>query len=157
MRKWLTTLFFVRLGILNWRHNRSQSTVFGVSILYPTGSEIWRFWHIKTRGRKIAIEKYFLLHLSAHWGDLIEQIKKICHIHFKSDNHVVFKVNTYWDWEWKVFELCLEIFGTCLISVYLWIWWNLHQNSKPSEDKNVMPLIQNSYNLVKRWVIPGSN
>ena len=30
------------------------------------------------------MEKTFLLHLSAHWGDLIEQIKKICHIHFKS-------------------------------------------------------------------------
>ena len=29
------------------------------------------------------MEKTFLLHLSAHWGDLIEQIKKICHIHFK--------------------------------------------------------------------------
>ena len=43
---------------------------------YPTGSEICRFWHIKTRGRKIAIEKIVLLHLSAHWGDLIEQIKK---------------------------------------------------------------------------------
>ena len=27
--------------------------------------------------------KTFLLHLSAHWGDLIEQIKKICYIHFK--------------------------------------------------------------------------
>ena len=30
----------------------------------------------KSRGRKIAIEKISLLHLSAHWGDLIEQIKK---------------------------------------------------------------------------------
>ena len=53
---------------------------FGAAVLYPTGSEIWCFWHIKTRGRKIAIEKK---NLSAHWGDLIEQIKKICHIHFK--------------------------------------------------------------------------
>ena len=43
---------------------------------YPTGSEICRFWHIKTRGRKIAIENIFLPHSSAHWGDLIEQIKK---------------------------------------------------------------------------------
>ena len=31
----------------------------------------------------MAIEKFVLLHLSAHWGDLIEQ-KKICHIHFNS-------------------------------------------------------------------------
>ena len=67
---------FARLGVLNWRHNRSQSPVFGVAVLYPTGSKIWRFWHIKTRARKIAIEKFFLPHLSAHWGDLIEQIKK---------------------------------------------------------------------------------
>ena len=29
------------------------------------------------------MEKTFLLYLSVHWGDLIEQIKKICHIHFK--------------------------------------------------------------------------
>ena len=29
------------------------------------------------------MEKTFLLYLSAHWGDLMEQIKKICHIHFK--------------------------------------------------------------------------
>ena len=29
------------------------------------------------------MEKTFLLYLSVHWGDLIEPIKKICHIHFK--------------------------------------------------------------------------
>ena len=52
-------------------------------VLYPTGSEIWRFWHIKARGRKIAIEKIFLLHLSAHWGDLFKQNKKLCHIQLK--------------------------------------------------------------------------
>ena len=28
------------------------------------------------------MEKTFLLFLSVHWGDLIEQVKKICHIHF---------------------------------------------------------------------------
>ena len=39
--------------------------------LYPSGSEIWRFWYIETRGRKIAIEKKFLLYFSVHWGDLI--------------------------------------------------------------------------------------
>ena len=37
------------------------------------------FQDSKNRYRKI-----FLLYLSVHWGDLIEQIKKkICHIHFK--------------------------------------------------------------------------
>ena len=31
------------------------------------------------------MEKAFLLYLSVHWGDLIEQIKKnICHIHFNT-------------------------------------------------------------------------
>ena len=29
------------------------------------------------------MEKIVLLHLAAHWGDLIEQIKKICYKHFK--------------------------------------------------------------------------
>ena len=36
--------------------------------------------------------KTFLLHLSAHWGDLIEQIKKICHIHFNGFKAIIFKV-----------------------------------------------------------------
>ena len=49
---------------------------FCLAVLYPTGSEIWCFWYIKTRERKIAMENFFLLHLSAHWEDLIEQIKK---------------------------------------------------------------------------------
>ena len=70
--------FFARLGVLNWRHNRSKSPVFGLAVLYRTGSEIWCFWYIKTPERKIAMgkKKFFLLYLSAHWGDLIEQIKK---------------------------------------------------------------------------------
>ena len=29
-------------------------------------------------------KNFFLLYLSVHWGDLIKQRKKICHIHFKS-------------------------------------------------------------------------
>ena len=35
------------------------------------------------------MEKTFLLYLSVHWGDLIEQVKKICHIHF----NIPMKVN----------------------------------------------------------------
>ena len=27
-----------------------------------------------------------MLYLSVHWGELIEQIKKICHIHFKDSS-----------------------------------------------------------------------
>ena len=42
---------------------------------YPTGSEISRFWYIKTQGRKIAI-LYFFPYLSVHCGDFIEQIEK---------------------------------------------------------------------------------
>ena len=34
------------------------------------------------------MEKTFLLYLSVHWGDVIEQIKKICHIHFKPVEHM---------------------------------------------------------------------
>ena len=36
--------------------------------------------------------KTFLLYLSVHWEDLIEQIKKICHIHFKT----LWKLLQYW-------------------------------------------------------------
>ena len=50
--------------------------------LNPTGSEIGPFRYIKTHGKKIAIDNFSLLYLSVHWGDLIEQIKKICCIHF---------------------------------------------------------------------------
>ena len=56
--------------------------VFGLTVLYPTGSEISRFGHVKTRGRKFAIE-HILLFLLVHCGDFIEQIKKVCHIHYK--------------------------------------------------------------------------
>ena len=47
------------------------------------------FWNLKllahqNTGKKNRYRKIFLLHLSAHWGDLSEQIKKICHIHFKN-------------------------------------------------------------------------
>ena len=83
IRKRRRNLFFARLGVLNWRHTRSQPPAFGLAVLYPIGSEFWCFWYIKTRERKIALKKTFLLHLSAHCGDLIKQIKKICHIHVK--------------------------------------------------------------------------
>ena len=68
-----------KLEVLKWRHNHSQSPVFGLAVLYPAGSEISRFWCIKKRGREIAIESifFFLLYLSVHCGDLISQIKKI--------------------------------------------------------------------------------
>ena len=88
MRKRQRNLFFARLGALNWRHNCSQSSVFGLAVLYHTGSEIWCFWYIKTREREIAMEKTFLLYLSVHWGDLIEQIKKKSVIYTLTASHV---------------------------------------------------------------------
>ena len=59
---------------------------FGLTVLYPTRSEIAHLWYIKTQGRKIDIKHIFLLYLSVHCGDFIEQIKKICHIHFKGES-----------------------------------------------------------------------
>ena len=74
---WCILCFDVaKLEVLNWRHNRPQSPVFGLAVLYPTGSQISRCWYIKTRGRKIAIEHFSLLCILVHWGHLIEQIKK---------------------------------------------------------------------------------
>ena len=73
-RKCRRNLFSAKLEVLKWRHNHSQSPVFGLAVLYPTGSEISRFWFIKTQGRKIAIEYIFCL--SLHCGDFIEQLKK---------------------------------------------------------------------------------
>ena len=35
------------------------------------------------------MEKIFLLYLSVHWGDLMEQIIQICHIHFKENCYVL--------------------------------------------------------------------
>ena len=45
--------------------------------------KFYAFGTSKTQGRKIAIQKT-LLYLSVHLGDFIEQIKKVCHIHFKA-------------------------------------------------------------------------
>ena len=74
-------LFSVKLEVLIWCHKHFQTPVFGLAVMYPTGSEISPFWYIKTRGRKSTIKYTFLLYLSVHCGEFIEQIKKICHIH----------------------------------------------------------------------------
>ena len=49
----------------------------------------------------------FWLHLSAHWGDLIEQIKKICHIHF---NLGTFKSRHRW-FGFRIFSPTLLVIG----------------------------------------------
>ena len=83
IRKCWRNMFSVKLEVPKWCHKHSQFPVFELAVLYPTGSEISRFWYIKTRGRKLTIKYFFLLYLSVHCGDFIKQIKKICHIHFK--------------------------------------------------------------------------
>ena len=70
IRKCQRNLLFQKLKVLIWRHNHS------FAVMYPTRSKIWRFWYIKTRGRKIAIGIMFLLFLSVHCGAFIEQIRK---------------------------------------------------------------------------------
>ena len=67
---------FHELGVLNWRHNRSHSPVFGLAVLYPTESEIWCFWYIKTRERKIAMEKNFFAVLISTLGRFDRANKK---------------------------------------------------------------------------------
>ena len=45
-----------------------------------------------------SLTKIFLLYLSVHWGDLIEQIKKNCRIHFnwfQTVNLSFRKIDTY--------------------------------------------------------------
>ena len=77
---------FGELEVLKWRHNHSQCPVFGLAVLYSTGSEIWLFWNICT-GKENCYRKFFFaiqMYISVHWGDLIEQLINICHIHFKA-------------------------------------------------------------------------
>ena len=47
----------------------------------PSGSEISRFWYIKTRGRKIAVEYIFCYTYQYIEEILSSKFKKICHIH----------------------------------------------------------------------------
>ena len=61
--------------------SRSQSPVFGLAVLYPTGSEISRFWYIKTRGRKLTIEFFFVILSSTLWR--FYRANKKSHIHLK--------------------------------------------------------------------------
>ena len=64
----------------------SQS--FPVPWFWSHGFVPHRKWNLmllvhQNTGKENRYGKTFLLYLSVHWGDLIEQIKKICHIHFK--------------------------------------------------------------------------
>ena len=53
----------------------------------PTEVKFDAFGTSKQGKGKSLWNKTFLLHLAAHWGDLIEQIKKICHIHVKLEEN----------------------------------------------------------------------
>ena len=75
------SVFCDKLEVLEWCHNCSQSPVFGLVVLYLTGSEIWRFWYIKRWGRKITIENFFAI-LISKLGRFNRANKKICHVHF---------------------------------------------------------------------------
>ena len=65
-----------------------MSQSFPVSCFWCRGFVLHWKWNLtllahQNTGKENRYRKIVLLHLSAHWGDLIEQIKKICHIHFK--------------------------------------------------------------------------
>ena len=71
--------FFAKLGALKWRHNRSQSPGFGLVFCTPPEVKFDAFGTSK-HGEGKSLSKFFLLYLSVHWGDLVEQIKNICHM-----------------------------------------------------------------------------
>ena len=63
-----------------------MSQSFLVSCFWCCGFVPHRKWNLtllahQNTGKENHYRKFFSLHLSAHWGDLIEQIKKICHTH----------------------------------------------------------------------------
>ena len=73
-----------RLGVLKWRHNRSQSPVFGHAALYPTGSEIWRFWYIKQGKGKSQSKIFFAIPINTLGRFNRPNKIKVCHIHLNS-------------------------------------------------------------------------
>ena len=75
IREYNYTLLYANLPC----NNHSQSPVFGLVVLYPTGSEISRFWFIKTLGKeKIAIEYIFFAILTSTLWRFYWANKKIC-------------------------------------------------------------------------------
>ena len=65
-----------------------MSQSFPVSCFWSRGFVPHRKWNLtllvhQNKGKENRYWIFFLLCLSVHWGHLIEQIKKICHIHFK--------------------------------------------------------------------------
>ena len=63
--QWLRNLFFARLGVLNWRHNRSQSPVFGVGFGTPPEVKFDAFGTSKHGEGKSLSKKNFATLISA--------------------------------------------------------------------------------------------
>ena len=72
-KKWYNSVLFIRKNVGDICFSRNFKSWNDVTILpshlvlYPTGSEILRFWYNKTRGRKIALECFFALLISTSW------------------------------------------------------------------------------------------
>ena len=69
---------------------KMTSQSFPVSCFWSRGFSPHRTWNLtvlvhQNTGKENRSREFFWLYLSVHWGDLTEQIKKICHIHFKFD------------------------------------------------------------------------
>ena len=73
------------MQVLKRRHNHPQSPVFGLAVLYLTGSGISCFWYIKTRGREVEIEYFFSYTYQCIVEILSSKLKKNCHIHFNKE------------------------------------------------------------------------
>ena len=55
------SVFRKAFKVLKWCHKHSHSPGFDLAVFYPTGSEISRFWYVKTRGKKITFEIFFAM------------------------------------------------------------------------------------------------
>ena len=75
IRKWLRYLGFFLRSLKSWND---------VTFCTPPEVKFDAFGTSKHgEGKSLSEKKKELLYLSVLWGDLIEQIKKICHMHFK--------------------------------------------------------------------------
>ena len=71
---------------------RDYAQVSLCAVFDMTGSKISCFKTAKARGRKIEIEKQFLIFISGCHLDSFGQIKKICHKHFNVEKIILIDV-----------------------------------------------------------------
>ena len=97
-KKWYNSALFMRKNVGEICFSRGLESWIDVTIVSsplflvsrfctPTEVKFDAFGTSKQGKGKSLWNKTFLLHLAAHWGDLIEQIKKICHIHVKLEEN----------------------------------------------------------------------